>query len=439
MAEIASVETGSIAEELGVEPGDILVSIDGAPVKDFLDYRFKTHGEDVVIQIEKPDGELWELEIEKDSPEDLGLEFKNPLLSEKLTCRNKCVFCFVDQQPKGLRPTLYFKDDDPRLSFIHGNYVTLTNIGIEEAKRLAGYRLSPLKISVHAADMALRQKMMGSEEASKLFEVLRIFSDAGIEMHFQIVLCKGLNDGAQLENTIEKLLILGARGKSNSLAVVPVGLTKYRHGLFPLEAFSQADAIDVISIVNEWQKKALPRIGSRFVFPADEWYIIAGKELPPYDDYEDFPQLDNGVGMSRLFEYEFLGAAKAGGIKKPLTGEVGIITGCAAKLLMDNLAMQFQEIHPNVKLSVYIIGNDFFGESVTVSGLLTGKDIINKLQGKRLPRVLFLPANAFKHGEEVMLDGTKLADLSEALGVNVLIGSADGAMFYKELAGQVQS
>jgi len=453
MAKICSVENGSIAEEMGVAPGDCLISIDGAPVHDVLDYRFRIHSESLRLQIEKPGGKLWDIDIEKESCEDLGIEFALPLMTEKLVCQNKCVFCFVDQQPPGLRRSLYFKDDDPRLSFLFGNYVTLTNIGLEEVERLAGYRLSPLKISVHTTNMALRQEMMGNKRAGNLFQALEIFKTAGIEMHFQVVLCKGLNDGKELDQTIEYLLDLSCSGRphgevGNSLAVVPAGLTKHRDGLYPLDCFSPSDSMEVITQVEAWQKKARAKAGTRFVFLADEWYIMARMDLPFYVQYEIFPQLDNGVGSFRLFERKFMQGAKqytrtkhsrltrkhTSKTQGSVHNEIGIVTGLAAGDLMSSLAIFFQKSFPETQITVYPIKNDFFGEGVTVSGLLTGDDIIRGLRGKVLPEVLFLPGNAFRHGEDVMLDGTTLEGLADALNTSVRVGSTDGLEFYKELA-----
>jgi len=430
--EISKVEKCSIADEMGVSVGDFLCSINGKEVRDILDYRFHIQEECLVVEIEKADGEIWELDIEKDQDCDLGLEFKQSLMSHKKRCRNKCVFCFVDQQPQGLRPSLYIKDDDPRLSFLIGNYVTLTNLSDQEIKRLAGYHLSPLRISVHAADLDLREKMMGTPAARNLFDALEIFNNAGIEMHFQIVLCKGLNDGAHLDNTIQKLMEIKPGAKS--LAIVPAGLTRHRDGLFPLAPFTKEDARELIASFDSRIEKN--------VFLSDEWYILAGEPLPEYGYYGDFPQLDNGVGVLRLFERGFLRGlnckCKPRNDRRWLRGKqkrIGIITGTAAGAFMRGIAAQFMEKHPYIKISVREIENNFFGKTVTVSGLLTGQDVIARLKGRHNADILILPENAFRAGvkQKVMLDGTTLKELQKELGVNVVVGSCDGNRFCRQL------
>jgi len=432
--EIILIEKNSIAAELEITAGDFLISINNEVIRDVLDYRFRIADEFLTLEIEKPEGEIWELEIEKDSDEDLGLVFKDSLMSQTMQCHNKCMFCFVDQQPKGLRPSLYIKDDDPRLSFLLGNYVTLTNLDDAEIKRLAGYHLSPLRISVHAADLDLREKMMGTKGARNLFDALSVFNKAGIQMHFQIVLCKGVNDGAALDYTIRKLLEI--KPGAQSLAVVPAGLTCHRDGLSSLEQFTPQDAIDIITQVEKWPEG--------FVFLSDEWYVLAGKPLPKYRHYGDFPQLDNGVGMLRLFERGFMkGLLPGKNTILSLVGaafnrkvHIGIVTGKAAGKFMNNLVKKFQAKHPHIKISVYIIENKFFGETVTVSGLLTGQDVMSQLEGK-LENInfLFLPENAFRSGvkQKVMLDGITRKQLENALGVHVKVGSADGLKFYRQL------
>jgi len=468
---ISKVQKNSIAAEMGIAGGDFLLSINGQEVRDVLDYRFRIAEERLLVEIEKvlhnPTGdsqspvEIWELDIEKDPDEDLGLSFKQSLMSHKKRCRNKCIFCFIDQQPKGLRSSLYIKDDDPRMSFLLGNYVTLTNLDDEEIRRLAGYHLSPLRISVHAADLDIRAKMMGTDAARNLFDALDVFIGAGIEMHFQIVLCKGINDGAQLDYTIEKL-----RPYGKILAVVPAGLTRHREGLFPLDAFTRQDARDIIRQV----EKRNVQSNKTFVFLSDEWYVLAKLPLPPYKHYENFPQLDNGVGMLRLFEREFLQGMMQSCPRKgkclmrqhnnrsqttsistapliktrnfimrllpqPSPTNIAIVTGTAAAGFMRNIANKFMQKHPRVNIAVHPIKNHFLGESVTVSGLLSGQDIIRGLRGKLQNTTLFLPENAFRAGvsSKIMLDGTTIAQLEQSLGVRIIIGSANGSKFYHQL------
>jgi NifB/MoaA-like Fe-S oxidoreductase len=438
---------------MGIVCGDFLLSINGDTVRDVLDYRFRISDESLLVEIEKANGEIWELDIEKDADEDLGLEFKHSLMSHTKHCGNHCVFCFVDQQPKGLRPSLYVKDDDPRLSFLLGNYVTLTNLGQAEMKRLAGYHLSPLCISVHTADLDLREKMMGTPKARNLFNALDIFYEAGIDMHFQVVLCKGLNDGAQLDYTIEKLLQFAPRAKS--LSVVPSGLTKHREGLYPLTPWTKDDARTVIAQVEEYPPG--------FVYLSDEWYVLAEMPLPAYAHYGEFPQLDSGVGSMRLFEREFYKGlrqvkcpcarkdAPAGLVDRLLLrlacrkgrpgnkkNNIGIVTGVAAGQFMRGLAAQFMKRFPHVKITVYVVENVFFGPTVTVSGLLAGQDVIGQLKEKvQGLDMLFLPENAFRAGvkQKIMLDGVTKEALEKALGVAVKVGSADGVVFCKQLAG----
>jgi len=432
--EIINIEKDSIAAELEITAGDFLISINNEVIRDVLDYRFRIHEEFLTLEVEKPDGEIWELEIEKDPDEDLGLVFKDSLMSQTMQCHNKCMFCFVDQQPKGLRPSLYIKDDDPRLSFLLGNYVTLTNLDDAEIERLAGYHLSPLRISVHAADLDLREKMMGTKGARNLFDALSVFNKAGIQMHFQVVLCKGVNDGAALDYTIKRLLEI--KPGAQSLAVVPAGLTCHREGLSALAQFTQQDAVKVITQVEKWPES--------FVFLSDEWYVLAGKPLPKYRHYGDFPQLDNGVGMLRLFERGFMkGLMSEKNTILSFVGtafarklHIGIVTGKAAGKFMNNLAKRFEAKHPNIKISVLIIENKFFGETATVSGLLTGQDVIGQLKGKlENINLIILPENAFRAGvrQNVMLDGITRKQLEDALGVHVKIGSADGLKFYQQL------
>lgn len=461
--EIAKVFKNSIAAQLDISSGDFLLSINGKEVKDILDYRFRIQEEKLMVEIEKSpkeQSEIWELDIEKNADQDLGLEFKQSLMSHTKRCSNNCVFCFVDQQPKGLRPSLYVKDDDPRLSFLLGNYVTLTNLSTEEVKRLAGYHVSPLRISVHAADLDIRAKMMGTDRARNLFEALDIFRAHGIEMHFQSVLCKGLNDGIHLMDTIEKLLSYKPFAKS--LAIVPAGLTKHRDGLYPLEPFSKEDARNVVTTVESLYTHRAGQ-ADRFVHLSDEWYILAELQLPKYKDYGSFPQLDNGVGILRLFQKEFLDAFFANikkevatqrlqgksslyhNIKKhPYFGKrqhkfvptIGIITGTAAAGFMTNIVKTFAKKHPYSQIDVRPIRNTFFGETVTVSGLLTGQDIITQLKQSFVPSILFIAESAFRSGvkEKIMLDGTTLNMLENVLNTKVIISSTNGDEFYRQLA-----
>jgi len=409
---IKGVAPNSIAAELEIAAGDKLLAIDGKNIVDILDYRFMINADFLTLEIEKSNGDIWELEIEKDEDEDLGLIFENGLMDKVKRCGNNCPFCFVDQLPSGMRQPLYFKDDDIRLSFLHGNYVTLSNLSAAEVARIAQYHLSPLHISVHAADAQLRCKILNNKWAGSLFGYLRTFCDAGITMHFQIVLCKGLNDGEILDNTIAALLQL--HPNAVSLSVVPVGLTKYRQNLPFLQPFSQTDAQTVISQVQTWQNYARQKHGTTFVFCADEWYIKAGSPqfaMPNYEHYEDFPQLENGVGMWATFDHEF--SPQNVPILQDKSQKIGIITGTAAAKLIQKKFCNH---------NIYIIKNNFFGETITVSGLLTAKDIISQAKNpahKDNCSGLLLPSNMFR--ENITLDNVTTQELSAALGMPVYI------------------
>jgi len=431
--EVARTLDGSIAREMGISRGDFLIAINNEEVRDVLDYRFKIAEEELFVEIEKPDGEIWELQIEKYQDDDLGIEFKQSLMSDTRRCVNKCVFCFIDQQPKGLRDTLYVKDDDARLSFLLGNYVTLTNMNDGEIRRLAGYHLSPLRISVHAADLDVREKMMDTSAARNLWDALQVFENAGIEMHFQIVLCKGLNDGDVLAETVRRL----AKVKTAySLAIVPAGLTRYRSGLFPLMPFERDDARAVIKQVNALKGEV--ELG---VYLSDEWYILAQQQLPKHEEYGNFPQLDNGVGVLRLFAQEFVRVLEGARAYADQGRHIGIVTGTAAAPFMEAMAEKFRK-RTGAKISVYTIKNNYFGKTVTVSGLLAGQDVAEQLpvimKKHDKPDVVFMPENAFRRGfagdkEKIMLDGMTLAEVCEKVGVRVKIGSVHGGKFCKQL------
>ena len=424
------VEKESICDALGVKAGDFLVRINGKEVVDCFDYLFYTKDEHLLVEIETAEGELWELDIEK-ADECLGLVFLEPLMSPLKHCVNKCIFCFVDQEPPGLRKSLYVKDDDYRHSFLHGNFITLSNMGIEDANRIAALRLSPLRVSVHAANLDVRKKIMGSERAKNLFDMLEVFQKAKISLHFQIVLCKGINDGVLLDETIEKL----SRYKyAESLAIVPAGLTRHRNGLVPLHDFTPQDARQVISQVSKTAKGLGKKRSTNFVFCSDEWYIKAGQNLPKYGVYGDFVQLSNGVGMVRLFEYEFqCGLSKLP--KSSKKGSITIVTGSLAYQFMVELMSVFCKKFRGADVSVCQVKNQFYGETVTVSGLLTGEDIM--AQVKTSGGTVFIPENAFRKEPCEMLDGTTLEQLERKLGRQVKVGSNDGGIFaiqlYREL------
>ncbi|MBQ4347370.1 MAG: DUF512 domain-containing protein [Firmicutes bacterium] len=420
---IKGILPGSIAEELEILPGEELLSINGEKIRDIIDYRYLIADEYLELLIKTSDGEEYIAEVEKEAEEDLGLIFENGLMDEARGCRNKCVFCFIDQLPRGMRETLYFKDDDSRLSFLQGNYVTLTNMSDEEIKRLAFYHLSPINISVHSTDSVLRRKMLNNKNAGELMPRLKILSEAGIDLNFQIVLCRGVNDGEALLRSIDELFELGEHARS--LSVVPAGLTKYREGLFPLSPFDKEESAEIIRLIEKKQQEFKSKRGSAFVFAADEFYISGELPIPPCEAYEDFPQLENGVGMLALLKEEFEEALfNAKKEKNPFEGKgriVSLATGIAAADHIKDLCEKAQESFPGLKINVYPIKNDFFGHKITVSGLLTGGDIIAQLSEKELGDKLLLPGNLLRSGEHTLLDDVTIEDIEKALNIKISI------------------
>ncbi|MCR5591682.1 MAG: DUF512 domain-containing protein, partial [Lachnospiraceae bacterium] len=420
---IKSVDEGSIAEEMGVEPGDELISIDGETIEDVLDYRFLAQSEELTVVIKKPDGEEWELEIEKDESEDLGLEFDSPLMDGYRSCRNNCIFCFIDQMPKGMRPTLYFKDDDSRLSFLQGNYVTLTNMSDHDIDRIIRYHMSPINISVQTTDPSLRCKMLNNRFAGDALKRISTLYEGGITMNAQIVMCKGINDGAHLEKSLNDLLEYAP--VMQSVSVVPVGLTKYRDGLYPLEKIEKEDAIKTLAIIEKISERAMKDHGIHFAHASDEIYILAGRPMPPAEEYDDYPQLENGVGMLRLMMDEYEEARsrvvkdiEAGIIdSNSVRASFSIVTGLLAKDYIVDAVSSICRLFPNVSFEVHAIRNDFFGENITVAGLITGGDIIAQLKGKCLGDDLLIPDCMMKADEEIFLDNVKVSDIEGALQV----------------------
>ena len=423
---IKSIEPGSIADELGIEKGDILVSINGQEVEDVFDYHFFVNDEELVLTIEKPDGEEWELEIEKDYEEDLGIEFEQGLMDEYRSCRNKCIFCFIDQMPGGMRDTLYFKDDDSRLSFLQGNYVTLTNMSDHDIDRIIRYHLEPINISFHTTNPELRCQMLHNRFAGEALKKVDRLYEAGIEMNGQIVLCRGINDGEELERTIRDLS--GYLPCLQSVSVVPVGLTKYRDGLYPLEPFTPEDARKVLEVVRRWQDELYEKWGTHFIHAGDEWYLLAGEDMPPQERYDGYLQLENGVGMMRLLEDEFREAfEKLPGDEMPR--EVSVATGKLAYPLICSMAEKLKSRYPGTVIHTYQIENRFFGERITVAGLVTGQDLKEQLSGKKLGKALLLPCNMFRSQEEVFLDDMALDELKDALQSEIDIVKSSGQDF----------
>lgn len=430
---IRSVEDGSIAWELGVEPGDCLISINDKEIEDVFDYHYLVNDEELVLLIEKPDGEEWELEIEKDYEEDLGIEFEQGLMDEYRSCRNKCMFCFIDQMPKGMRETLYFKDDDSRLSFLQGNYITLTNMSDHDIERIVQYHLEPINISFHTTNPELRCKMLHNRFAGDALKKVQTLYEGGITMNGQIVLCKGINDGEELERSIRDMAAYLPH--LQSVSVVPVGLTKFRDGLYPLEPFTKEEAKEVLGIIHRWQKKIYEEYGTHFIHAGDEWYILAGEEMPEEERYDGYLQLENGVGTTRLLLNEFEEAfERLPGDDRTI--EISLATGKLAYPYLKGMIEMLQTKYPNVTVHLYEIRNDFFGELITVAGLITGQDLQAQLSGRPLGSRLLLPCCMLRNGEEVFLDDVTLDQLKETLQVQIDIVKSSGQDFIEAILGK---
>ena len=437
---ISKIEPGSIAEELELEPGDTLLSINGNEMEDVFDYHFLINDDYLVLLVLKKNGEEWELEIEKDYSEDLGIEFENGLMDDYKSCTNKCMFCFIDQMPPGMRETLYFKDDDSRLSFLQGNYITLTNMKEKDLDRIIKYKLAPINISVHTTNPELRCKMLHNRFAGEALKKIEKLYEGHIEMNGQIVLCKGVNDGEELERSIRDLV--GYMPYMESLSVVPVGLTKYRDGLYPLEPFEKEDAREVIAIIEKWQKVCFEKYGTHFVQASDEWYLTAELPLPEEERYDGYIQLENGVGMLRLLMTEFTEALnevcanrehylELASDKKSVT----LVSGRLAAPFIQKLADEFLKEFPDYTIDVAAIRNDFFGERITVSGLITAQDMVAQLKERGIMERVSIPCNMLRMGEEVFLDDWTLEDVQNALQVTIDIVKSSGRDLLMEMLG----
>lgn len=427
---ISSVAPGSIAQEMGIEPGDRLLEVNGKSPEDVFDYRYLMNEEEILVLIRKANGEEWELEIEKEYEDDLGIEFENGLMDDYRSCRNKCIFCFIDQLPKGMRSTLYFKDDDSRLSFLQGNYLTLTNMSEHDIDRIIQYKLSPINISFQTMNPELRCKMLHNRFAGEIFDKVKRLKDAGIIMNGQIVLCRGVNDGAELERSIRELTAY--MPQLESVSVVPVGLTRYRDGLYPLEPFTKEDACEVLDLIHGWQEKLYKEWGNHFIHAGDEWYILAERPIPEEKTYDGYLQLENGVGMVRLLDEE---------VAQTLAGMTGddrkihrtIATGELAAPFLRKHVESVRKKYPNVDIQVLAIKNEFFGGKITVAGLITGTDLISQLKGKDLGDRLLLTNHMLKSGEPVFLDDVTVDDVQNALQIKVSIVESSGADFVSSL------
>lgn len=475
---VQRVLPGSIAEEMGLEPGDAILRINEQEIDDIFDYQYLMQDDYIEVAVLAKSGEECILEIEKDPGEDLGLEFENGLMDEYRSCHNKCIFCFIDQMPKGMRDTLYFKDDDSRLSFLQGNYVTLTNMSDHDIDRIIRYRLEPINISFQTTNPQLRCMMLHNRFAGEALKKADRLYEAGIEMNGQIVLCKGINDGAELKRSITDLTKY--LPYLTSVSVVPVGLSDFREGLYPLEPFTKEDAETVIDCIESFQKEIVEKHGLHFVHASDEWYLLAERELPEADRYDGYLQLENGVGMLRLLEDEFREAllaekrrgygrstqsgeseqspdsegifAAAGGMQRRRAQgnenripdaekqgkEISLATGKLAFPVIKKMAGQVEELYPTLKIHVYEIINRFFGEKITVSGLLTGQDIMGQLRGKKLGERLLLPVNMLRSGTDVFLDDVTVGEVEKTLQVPVDIVKSSGYDLLSCMLGREQ-
>lgn len=430
MVKISSVAPDSLAAKAGILPGDFLISVSGNEINDVLDYRFFISEEKITLKIHR-EADLFDIEIKKDEYDDIGLEFETYLMDKQHSCKNKCIFCFIDQNPCGMRESIYFKDDDSRMSFLSGSYITLTNMTRKEIERIIKMHISPVNISVHTTDPVLRVKMMKNKFAGESLSYLDDFYKSGIGMNFQIVLCRGVNDGENLRRTIEDLSEYIPQAKS--LAVVPAGLTAHRQNLYPLQSFTKEDYLENLKIINDYGDRFKKEKGKRFVYASDEFYIGAGLPLPEAEYYEGYPQYENGVGMIRSMQDEFDNASEF--FPKSSNREVSIATGEAAYRFISSLATALEEKVTGFKCHVYEIKNIFFGGGVTVAGLLTGGDILNQLKDKELGEELFITSYSLRQGTDVFLDDISLAELSEKLGVKITPNESDGWSFAEALLG----
>ena len=440
---IKTVESGSIAEELELEPGDILLSINSEEIEDIFDYRFIIKDEYLEVAIRKKNGEEWVLEIDKEFDEDLGLEFENSLMSEYRSCCNKCIFCFIDQMPPGMRETLYFKDDDSRLSFLQGNYITMTNMKEKDIDRIIRMHLSPINISVQTTNPELRCKMLNNRFAGEKLKYLQRFYDGHVQMNGQIVCCKNVNDGDELRRTIEDLSKY--LPYMQSVSVVPAGITKYREGLYPIETFSKEEAGEVIDIIEGYQKQFYKEYGIHFVHASDEWYINAEREFPEEDRYDGYVQLENGVGMMRIFIDEFKDALEQltnskeyPKLREKLQRVVTIAVGKLTYPIMKKFKEQMEILFPGLTINIFYIRNDFFGETITVSGLITGQDLVKQIKerqdnGEELGRILNIPSNMLRIGEQVFLDDMTVAEVETKLGMKLIPVESGGKDFIEAI------
>ena len=434
MTAVKSVDPGSPAHRAGVRPGETLTHINGHPVVDVLDYKFYSYDPRLELTLKSPEGTVRTLRLRKGEGDDLGLEFETYLMDKARSCANRCVFCFVDQMPPGMRKSLYFKDDDARLSFLLGNYLTLTNLSPREVQRIIDLRISPINVSVHTTNRRLREEMLQNPRSGEGIDIMERFAQHHITMNCQIVSCPGINDGPELDKTLADLSAMYPA--VNSVSVVPVGVTKYREGLYPLKIYTRDTAAALVDQVEAFAARHLEECGTRLVWCSDEFYLLAGRDLPPEDYFEDFTQLDNGVGMLTLLSREFgraLDLMEQSELER--THPFSIATGVSAAPFLAKLVGQAQEKCGTIAGQVYPIVNHFFGETITVAGLVTGRDLIDQLRGKKLGERLLIPASMLRSGENVFLDDVTTADVERALGVPVVPVPQDGYELLDAICG----
>lgn len=433
---IKAIKPGSIAEEMEVEVGDYLISINNTKVKDIIDYKFLMSDDYVEVKIKKINGDIWNLEIEKEYDEDLGVEFQDAILDKPRSCHNNCIFCFIDQMPKGMRETLYFKDDDSRLAFLQGNFVTLTNMSKEDIDRIINYRISPINVSVHTTNPELRVKMINNRFAGNIYELLKRLTLNNIKINCQVVLCPGINDGKELVKTIEDLYKLYP-GVEN-VAVVPVGITKYRQGLFNLKQYDENSARRQLKISEKLQKKYMKESGTPFVRLSDEFYIISNKDIPPAKFYEDYRQLEDGIGIVRIFRNNI--TRDLNYLNLNAKGSFTFITGELAYEEIKSASIKIMKINPNIIIDVKKIMNNFFGNTITVAGLVTYKDILEQLKYEALGKYVIIPECMLRKGYEisesnkrVFLDDVTLEELENSLNRKILVCDNTGKDLIKTI------
>lgn len=436
---VREIAPDSIAQEMEIEPGDVILAINDREIEDVFDYRYLLKDEYVEVLVRKPDGEEWLLEIDKEYDDDLGIEFENGLMSDYRSCNNKCIFCFIDQMPPGMRDTLYFKDDDSRLSFLQGNYITLTNMSEKDVERIIEMQLAPINISVQTTNPELRCKMLHNRFAGEKLQFLQSFYEGHVEMNGQIVCCKGVNDGEELRRSITDLM--GYLPFMRSVSVVPAGITRFREGLYPIRLFTGQEAGQIIDMIESYQQECYDKYGLHFVHPSDEFYILAGREFPEEERYDGYIQLENGVGMMRLFMEEFAQAYESAlrdpayvKLKQELKRTLTVAAGQLAGSTLEGFARQLMEAYPGLAIRVCAIRNDFFGETITVTGLITGQDLIAQLKerqaaGEDLGEALLISANMLRSGEQVFLDDVTVSEVEKALEIRVVTVESAGQDF----------